>query len=304
MKTKLIFSLSMMLFAFGNLPAQMFKKAPAPKVKSIIEWTKDLQDDDQGILKGSIHEFQKDGKLTYWMENSYELETKYAYNSIGQLKQMTEWYRDYEANYKYGYKRNYYVEEYAYKGTSYKTFNYVNDKKQIVETKEFVKEEEDDSYLVDRRIIYNYYKSDSIRGKTHYNYYYKNGKKSVEKSWTLYYYNNENGKVKLMQRLNSKGDLSYFTEYEYNDKGRLKLTRGRGGDGEYETTTDYLYKDGKIWQKIHHSRTEGKTVSVYKNGLLIRERVYERKNYDSFLTTDPDAYKLIRISNFQYTYYD
>jgi len=291
---KIIFITIYFFLGGSSIQAQPLMKAPQlskQKVKQIVEWIR--LGFDQKSKEGNISEFDKQGNLVaYYNKNELPRKQLFCkYISKNNMSEKAEWFDSDQMITLYAYKRNVKIEEIKFRGKTYKTFFYENDKHQLIEKKAYTKGLElGNEYLLKERILYNY-KKGRLTGEKIFNYNLLiNGKsKKYDTSKILHYYKSKSGKRSKTLEYDFDGSLINEKIYEYDSKNRLIKTICHYKIENILTSMEIKYKNGKMWQEITQ-RPGYKDVKIYVDGRLIRLRSYNEE-------------KIIRIVDYQYFYY-
>lgn len=292
-----ILALIILICHKSALWGQEFTTAPAPNLKNIIEWVTDVEKDS--LYRGNVHHFDPQGDLITFFNQFTGVTVDLGYGDEGQLRQKT--YKkggqiNNTISYRYGPDHR--VEEWKpLSGGHYKTLFFYDEKDRLIENKAYVKKDvADKTFLLDQRIIYYYDERDSLRGEMHYDY----GKslelsdgtpRRMNKHKILYYYNPEDDRKTRVEVYDADDQLSYITTYQYYPDGRLKTISEEPVKDGIPRKVEYVYQQGgRPWQKIELFDNTDRTVTVYKNGLPVRQRAY-------------DGEELVEVINYQYVFY-
>ncbi len=273
---------------------QPLNKAPdltKQKVKQIVEWVR--HDFDQKAKEGGISSFDKRGNLIAYFEKK-DLPLKdltCTFDRQNRLIKKVEWFGSHQMSTFYAYKKNLTIEETKFRGKTYKTFFYKNNKNKIIEKKTYAKGLElGDEFLLKERVLFHYNKQDSLSGEKIMKYDLLGRlKHRYDIRKILHYYSSKSGRRTKTLEYDFDGTLINEQLYEYDKRNRLTrkfiLFKNNNTYNSYE----YKYKNGKIWQAVAE-RPGYKDVKVYIDGRLIRLRSYNEE-------------KIIRIVDYQYFYH-
>jgi hypothetical protein len=300
----------------------------AQQVKERIAWVKydgsEKRVDQKRSIKYnkageilSVHFKQPDNDPEF---NFDRMEERNAYDDEGRLILAEEFSRDgspYDRQvYDYNTNKGYYTIthfDYDSKKSNYVSHCYTNEKGAVVERKSFEIDTLTGTKTLSFWQFYSYSKDGRFIGKR-----YKTKQLNIFPIPAKMVCKYIPGTDKLLTILNYAWNAeetadtiltSSCVHYIYNKKGQL-IRKEVGSKVGYEsnTVTTYQYKAGKIWIEQKSSgptprMKDYRTVKIYKNGVLVREKDYNfhyRPEQDS---TDLGEQALESVTNYQYIYY-
>lgn len=250
----------------------LFWRAPSVngvEVKEIKEWR---NYGDNKVVLGDHYTFRSGGALTAALiTDGYEDKQFYFTYTSGERFHWIYQHEKYDSTtYIFAYKEGQDIVEMHFGDTRRKTFYYKNEKRQVIEKKEFFKDvSKKEKFDLSSRTVYNYNQKDSLFGEMHYTYH-SNEKPTTKK--VIHHYDLSSG-LKVRTNFYNQDGLPHESDhFYYNEKGQLiKIVR----------SSDVL-KDYTFFQKLfiyQNNQLQRKESSFYLSGQRDKENLRKTEVY-------------------------